>query len=60
VVAAILTGRCDEGIAVKVNLPGGSLTIRVMPELQNVKMHGPAQLVFDGDLDLAKLAKRPT
>ncbi len=60
VVAAILTGRCDEGIAVKVNLPGGPLTIRVMPELQNVKMHGPAQLVFDGELDLAKLAKRPS
>jgi diaminopimelate epimerase len=60
VVAAILTGRCDEGIAVKVNLPGGALTIRVMPELQNVKMHGPAQLVFDGELDLAKLVPRPS
>jgi diaminopimelate epimerase len=59
VVAAILTGRCDEGTPVKVNLPGGSLTIRVMPELSNVKMHGPAALVFDGDLDLAKLARRP-
>lgn len=60
VVAAILTGRCDEGIAVKVNLPGGPLTIRVMPELQNVKMHGPARLVFDGELDLAALGRRPT
>ncbi len=59
VVAAILTGRCDEGIAVKVNLPGGALTIRVMPELQNVKMHGPAQLVFDGEIDLATLSRRP-
>ncbi|CAN5700375.1 diaminopimelate epimerase [soil metagenome] len=60
VVAAILTGRCDEGTPVKVNLPGGSLTIRVMPELANVKMHGPAALVFDGELDLAKLARRPS
>ncbi|MDX2093540.1 MAG: diaminopimelate epimerase [Kofleriaceae bacterium] len=59
VVAAILTGRCDEGPAVKVNLPGGSLSIRVMPALSNVKMHGPAKLVFDGELDLAKLARRP-
>lgn len=59
VVAAILTGRCDEGPAVKVNLPGGSLSIRVMPELSNVKMHGPAQHVFDGELDLARLAPRP-
>jgi diaminopimelate epimerase len=59
VVAAILTGRCDEGPAVKVNLPGGALSIRVMPELSNVKMHGPAKLVFDGELDLAKLSRRP-
>jgi diaminopimelate epimerase len=59
VVAAVLTGRCDEGTQVQVNLPGGSLMIRVMPELANVKMHGPAQLVFDGELDLATLARRP-
>ncbi|CAN5907684.1 diaminopimelate epimerase [soil metagenome] len=59
VVAAILTGRCDEGPAVKVNLPGGSLQIRVMPELSNVKMHGPAQHVFDAEIDLAKLRPRP-
>jgi diaminopimelate epimerase len=59
VVAAILTGRCDEGIAVTVNLPGGALSIRVMPELANVKMHGPAKLVFDGELELATLSRRP-
>lgn len=59
VVAAILTGRCDEGPAVQVNLPGGSLSIRVMPELANVKMHGPAVHVYDGELDLAKLTPRP-
>lgn len=59
VVAAILTGRCDEGPAVKVNLPGGALSIRVMPALSNVKMHGPAQLVFDGEVDLAALVPRP-
>jgi diaminopimelate epimerase len=60
VVAAILTGRCEEGPAVKVNRPGGSLSIRVLPALANVKMHGPAQLVFDGELDLAKLSRRPS
>jgi diaminopimelate epimerase len=59
VVAAILTGRCDEGTPVKVNLPGGPLTIRVMPELANVKMHGAAALVFDGELDLGTLVRRP-
>lgn len=59
VVAAILTGRCDEGPAVKVNLPGGSLSIRVMPALSNVKMHGPAVHVYDGEIDLARLVRRP-
>jgi len=59
VVAAILTGRCEEGPAVTVNLPGGSLLVRVMPELQNVKMYGPAVHVYDGELDLARLAARP-
>lgn len=59
VVAAILTGRCDEGPAVRVNLPGGALDIQVMPELSNVKMSGPAAHVFDGTLDLAGLRPRP-
>ena len=59
VVAAILTGRCDEGTPVKVNLPGGPLSIRVMPGLANVKMHGPATHVFDAEIDLARLAPRP-
>ena len=59
VVAAILTGRCDEGPAVKVNLPGGSLQIQVMPELANVKMYGPATHVFDAEIDLERLQARP-
>lgn len=59
VVAAILTGRCDEGVAVKVNLPGGALQIRVMPDLQNVKMYGPAAHVYDAELDIAALQPRP-
>jgi diaminopimelate epimerase len=59
VVAAILTGRCDEGPAVRVNLPGGSLDIQVMPELSNVKMSGPAAHVFDADIDLESLRPRP-
>lgn len=59
VVAAILTGRCDEGTPVKVNLPGGPLSIRVMPGLANVKMHGPATHVFDAEIDLARLVPRP-
>ena len=59
VVAAILTGRCDEGVPVKVNLPGGALQIRVMPELANVRMYGPAAHVFDAEIDLVALQPRP-
>jgi diaminopimelate epimerase len=59
VVAAILTGRCEEGPLVKVHLPGGTLKIRVMPELSNVKMMGPAVHVYDGEIDLARLSPRP-
>ena len=59
VVAAILTGRCDEGVVVRVNLPGGTLHIRVMPDMQNVKMVGPAAHVYDAEIDLAKLQPRP-
>ncbi len=59
VVAAILTGRCDEGTAVTVHLPGGPLSIRVMPELANVRMHGPAVHVYDGEVDPSRLVARP-
>jgi diaminopimelate epimerase len=58
-VAAIVTGRADEGIPVRVNLPGGTLEITVQPGLTGVAMKGPATHVFDGDLDLARLAPRP-
>ena len=60
VVAAILTGRCDEDRPVAVHLPGGTLSIRVLSGLANVMMHGPALRVFDGDLDLARISKRPS
>ena len=47
-VAAILTGRCDD--TVRVNLPGGPLSITVRPD--NVLMRGPAAArSFDGELD---------
>jgi len=52
VVAAVLTGRCQEGREVTVRLPGGSLAITVLPGFANVMMRGPAKLVFDGDLAL--------
>ncbi len=58
-VAAILTGRADEGTPVRVNLPGGALEITVLAGLSNVLMKGPAVHVFDGEIDLAALAPRP-
>lgn len=60
VVAAVVTGKVDDGVATRVNLPGGTLEITVLPGLANVLMKGPAQHVFDGELDLARLAPRPT
>ena len=59
VVAAVLTGRADEGTAVRVNLPGGTLEITVLPKMINVSKKGPALHVFDGDVDLRKLVRRP-
>jgi diaminopimelate epimerase len=59
-VAAVVTGRADEGAPIRVNLPGGSLEITVARGLSGVAMKGPALHVFDGELDLARLAARPS
>ena len=59
VVAAILNGRADEDRDVRVNLLGGALTIRVLPGMADVSMHGPAARVFDGELDPRAIAARP-
>jgi diaminopimelate epimerase len=59
-VAAIVTGRCDERGPVRVHLPGGELAIEVLPGLTDVRMHGPAVHVFDGDYQPAAIAPRPT
>jgi diaminopimelate epimerase len=58
-VAAVLTGKVAEGVPVRVNLPGGTLEITVLPELANVLMNGPAVHVFDGELDVARLMAAP-
>ena len=59
VVAALLTGRVEEGPPVKVHLPGGTLQIQVHPGFQNVRMTGPAVRVFDGDVDPRAVLPRP-
>ena len=58
-VAAVVTGRADEGRPIRVNLLGGSLEITVQPGLSGVAMKGPAIHVFDGELDLSALQPRP-
>jgi diaminopimelate epimerase len=50
VVAAIVTGRCQEGADVRVDLPGGPLSISVLSGLSHVMMRGPAMHVYDGEL----------
>ena len=52
VVAACITGRCKPGDDVRVNLPGGSLAIKVEPDLSNVLMTGPAVEVYSGVIEL--------
>jgi diaminopimelate epimerase len=46
----ILQGKLDN--AVNVQLPGGELYIRWNGEGQPVKMTGPAQHVFDGQINI--------
>jgi diaminopimelate epimerase len=58
-VAACLTGRAALDTELKVNLPGGSLAIRVAPDYRTVLMRGPAVHVFDGTVDPRVVAARP-
>lgn len=52
--AAVVIGRIQDllGNKVQVDLPGGSLHIRWHDESSPVKMTGPAQYVFDGQIHL--------
>lgn len=58
-VAAVLTGRADIATPVRVNLPGGTLEITVLPEFADVIMKGPALHVFDGEVVIDDVAARP-
>jgi diaminopimelate epimerase len=59
VTAAVITGRSEAGKDVLVHLPGGDLTIRVLPDMSNVLMRGPALHVFDGELAPRAVSARP-
>lgn len=58
-VAAVLTGRVEEGTEVAVRLPGGILAITVLPGMTNVLMRGPALHVFDGEMAPRDVVPRP-
>ena len=60
-VAACATGRAAVGDELAVNLPGGTLAIRVAPDYATVFMRGPAVHVFDGVVDprAVAAARRP-
>ncbi len=58
-VAAVLTGRAEEGTEVAVRLPGGILAITVLPGMTNVLMRGPALHVFDGEMAPRDVVPRP-
>ncbi|MBO6940165.1 MAG: diaminopimelate epimerase [Deltaproteobacteria bacterium] len=49
-VAAVETGRAERGTPIRVELPGGALTIVVGEPGERVRMRGPARHVFDGEL----------
>lgn len=51
-VAAVETGRMARGAPIAVRLPGGTLSIQVGAAGERVRMTGPAEHVFDGELRL--------
>jgi diaminopimelate epimerase len=55
-VAAVETGRAERGMPIEVHLPGGTLVIRVGAPSERVLMRGPAHFVFEGELDVSRLA----
>jgi diaminopimelate epimerase len=56
VVAACLEERLAPGVETAVHLPGGALFVTVAPDYSGVRMRGPANIVFEGSLDLDALA----
>jgi diaminopimelate epimerase len=50
-IAAVRRGAVPAAIPVEVRLPGGALEITVSPDLSRVTMRGPADKVFDGELE---------
>jgi diaminopimelate epimerase len=58
-VAGVLTGVVDEGVPVELRLPGGPMSITVLPRFENIMMRGPAAHVFDADIEPSQIVRRP-
>ena len=56
-VAAVVTGRAERGRPLRVELPGGPLSLVVGEAGEPVRMRGPARHVFDGAIDLETLPR---
>jgi len=54
-VAGAITGRLRVGENLVIHMPGGTLTIRVEENLQDIYMEGPVEEVFEGVLGVAVL-----
>ncbi|MBL6976388.1 MAG: diaminopimelate epimerase, partial [Deltaproteobacteria bacterium] len=50
-VAAVLTGRSRAGDPLRMDLPGGTLTLTVATDQSDVVLEGPAVRVFEGRFD---------
>ncbi len=57
VVAACLEGRAKAGSEMIVHLPGGALRITAKADLSGVLMRGPANVVFQAELDPANFSQ---
>ena len=53
--AACLTGRAEPETDIAVHLLGGTLTIRVAADYSAVSMRGPAEHVYDAEIDLERI-----
>lgn len=50
-VAATLVGICPTGKDIAIHLPGGTLSINVKNDYSSVQMTGPAEMVFEGEIN---------
>ena len=55
VAAALVAGWVKPDVFVPVELPGGSLAVRVSADLQRTTLRGPARFVFTAELPEALL-----